>query len=398
MRHSMSALLAPPVEVRSRRTLRRVANTVAIGAFLILAGPQHAANAQAAEVPSEIVARLPQSVGGVTFTADRAMIVSHHPNFDPAVRVARVDEAGTTATPFPNAAWNTPRPGTDEYLDSVLGLRGDEQGVVWMLDMGQRTNVTPKIVGWNTRTDRLERLIRIPAPASLPVSQHNDLVVDRVNGVFYIADEAVGRGGDGSLGALVVVDMKTGAARRLLQSHVSTRPENIPIIAGGNTLRAPGPDGKPKPVTIGADGIAADVRFEWLYYGPLNGGWVYRVRTADLRDAALPPARLAAHVERYARKPNAGGFSIDGRDNLYLTEVGAGAVDVIPADTRRYRRLVERPQDSWPDGVTFGPDGLVYVAAAQVDKAAAFNGGASRAHPPFVIYRFRPLAPGRIGH
>lgn len=343
---------------------------------------------------AEIVARLPEAVGNVTFTPEGRMVFSHHPFFEPAIRAAELAVDGTS-TPFPNRAWNTPREDSDEYLDSVLGVRGDEDGVVWMLDMGTRTGITPKLVGWDTREDRLAQIVRIPAPASIEVSQHNDFVVDGVHGVFYLADEAIAHGGDGSRGALVVVDRATGTARRVLEGHVSTRAEPTPIVAEGRPLLVER-DGASVPLLVGADGIAADAAFEWLYYGPLNGGWVYRVRTADLRDASLDDAALGARVERYAEKPNNGGMSIDEEGNLYLTEVGAHVVGVIPASDRRYRAIASHPELVWPDGVSFGPDGFLYVSAAQVNRA--FAGAPAPPQAPFLVFRFRPLARGRVGH
>ena len=129
-----------------------------------------AASAQEAPVRAEIVARLPQSVGNIAITPDNQIIFSHHPFFSPDVRVARLTSP-TTFQPFPNADWNTPRKGTDHYLDNVLGLRSDENGVVWIIDMGFRTKITPKLVGWNTRADRLERMYYMPEPVTRAGSQ-----------------------------------------------------------------------------------------------------------------------------------------------------------------------------------------------------------------------------------
>ena len=127
--------------------------------------------------PAEIVARLSQSVGNIAFTPDNQMIISFHPFYSPDIRVARLTSP-TTFEPFPNAAWNTPKPGTDHYLDNVLGLRSDENGVVWIIDMGFRTHITPKLVGWNTRTNSLERIYYLPDPATIAGSQPQDLVID----------------------------------------------------------------------------------------------------------------------------------------------------------------------------------------------------------------------------
>ena len=351
-----------------------------------------------APIEAEIFAELPEAVGNVTFTADDRVIFSHHPFFGHDVRVAELNGDRRSYTPFPNAAWNTRRDGTDQYLDSVLGLRADENGVVWMLDMGQRTPLTPKLVGWDTRAGKLARIYYIPAPASLPESQHNDFVVDLKNRKFYVADEGIGPGGDGTKAALVVVDMDTGAARRLLQGHVSTLPETVPITVDGNVLTVPGKDGAPSPIRVGADGIAADKTFEWLYFAPLSGGSLYRVRIADLNDESLPDAGLGERVERYAAKPNNGGLSIDDDGNLYLTEVEAHAVGVIPAGTRQYRRFAQNERLLWPDGVSYGPGGFMYVSAAQIAQAAIFNQGRALNRSPYFIFRFKPLAPGRVGH
>jgi Major royal jelly protein len=371
-----------------------------LGAFVLAFAAGSLALAQQDDkmATAELFASLPQSVGNITFTPDNRVIYSHHPFFSPEIRVAELNPDRKSFKPFPNSAWNTPQPGTDQYLDSVLGLRGDENGIVWMLDMGQRTPLTPKIVGWDTKADRLYRIYYLPAPASLPESQHNDFVVDTKNRKFYIADEGIGPGGDGTKAALVVVDMDTGSVRRLLQGHVSTLPEDRPITVEGKILTVPGKDGKAVVIKVGADGIAADKNFEWLYFGPLNGTTLYRVRIPDLNNQALSDTELGARVERYADKPNNGGLSIDTDGNLYLTEVETKAVGVIPATTRRYRRFAWNDQLIWPDGVSYAPDGYMYVSAAQISLAALFNGGNGLNKAPYDIFRFKPLSPGRLGH
>lgn len=358
-----------------------------------------AATALAAEVQiAEVVAELPEAAGNITFTPDNRVIYSYHPFYSPNIRVAELNSDRRSGRPFPNLAWNTPRKDTDNYLDSVLGLRGDDQGVIWMLDMGTRSGITPKLVGWNTRTDRLERIYHIPAPASRPESQLNDFVIDTVHDAFYIADEGIGPGGDGTQAALVVIDMRTGASRRLLEGHASVLPEDVPIAVDGRELRVPGAGGKLVRLRVGADGIALDKQAEWLYFGPLNGGWLYRVRTADLLDAALDAKTLGQRVERYARKPNNGGLSIDNDGNLYLTEVEHRAVGVIGSNDRQYRRLAAHPNLIWPDGVSYSPDGWMYASAAQLSEAPVFNDGKALQKSPYYIFRFKPLAPGRLGN
>lgn len=175
-----------------------------------------AAAGEVALSKTEVIAKLPHSVGNIAFTPDNQLIFSHHPFYAPDIRVGKLTSP-TTFEPFPNAEWNTPRKDSDHYLDNVLGLRSDEDGVVWMIDMGFRTGITPKLVGWNTRTNSLERIYYMPRPITRDGSQPQDIVIDRKHGKFYIADEDIGPGGDGSQAAIIVIDIKSGMARRVLE-------------------------------------------------------------------------------------------------------------------------------------------------------------------------------------
>ena len=349
---------------------------------------------QSNTVTAEIFARLPQSVGNIAFTPDNQVIFSHHPFYSPDVRVAKLTSA-TTFEPFPNAEWNTPQKGSDQYLDNVLGLRSDENGVVWMIDMGFRTHITPKLVGWNTHANRLERIYYMPEPVTRSGSQPQDIVIDHKNRKFYIADEDIGPGGDGSKAAIIVIDMNTGRARRVLEGDKSTVPENVPITVDGNDLTVPGKDGKPTIIKVGCDGITMDAKAEWLYYAPLSGRSLYRIRVTDLNDEGLSNAQLSAKVERYSDKPNNGGLSIDFAGNIYLTAVETKSIGVITPD-RKYRTLTSDAEMVWPDGISYSPDGYMYVSASQVSAAAMFHGGKAENKTPYLIYRFKPLAAGII--
>ena len=346
----------------------------------------------------EIIATLPQSVGNVTFVQNGRTFFTHHPFYKPDIRVAELMPGGTTR-PYPNKEWNTPRPGTDAFFASPLGIRADENGILWVLDMGgPRIQITPKLVGWNTQTNTLEKIIRIPAPAAIEASALNDFVVDTQNNFIYITDEGTMNKANGGKAAIVVVNLETGASRRVLQGDTSTRPENLPTVIEGRVLQVPGPNRRPQIMRVGADGIACDTNFEYLYYGPLTGRTVYRIRTADLRDETLSPAQLSQKVEAYAKKPISGGMSMDSKGNLYFTQVQDKTIGIIPAGKTDYRAYVSHPLLLWPDGISFSPDGFMVVSASQVGWSPATNGGRDLSRKPFHLFRFVPQSPGRRGH
>ncbi|MDO5106445.1 L-dopachrome tautomerase-related protein [Capnocytophaga sp.] len=338
----------------------------------------------------EVFATVDGAVGNIAFTHSGEVVYSYHPFFEPKIRVAKYNAQTQNSEPFPNLEWNTPRLTDDHYLSNVLGIRNDENGIVWMLDMGNRNPVTPKIVGWNTHTNQLERIYYLPETAVVKTSQPNDMLIDTKHQVIVIADEGIANGGDGSTAALIVVDMKTGRTRRLLEGTHSTLPEKKPIVINDKPLTI-----NEKELYVGCDGITADKNFEWLYYAPLNGSKMYRLKISDLLNEKLSQTELNGRVETYSEKPNNGGLSIDEAGNLYLTAMETNSVAMISATDRSVKTVVQDERLLWADGVSFNhSDGYMYVSAAQVHLGAVFNNGKNLAKPPYYIFRFKPIAKG----
>uniref|UniRef100_UPI001CBED549 major royal jelly family protein n=1 Tax=Chryseobacterium sp. OSA05B TaxID=2862650 RepID=UPI001CBED549 len=323
------------------------------------------------------------------------LVFSNHPFFNPQIRVMQYDTSTKQTSPFPNLDWNTPKIGSEDFLSTVLGLRSDDKGIIWMLDMGFRNNITPKLVGWNTITNTLEKIIKISAPASLPTSQLNDFTIINGGSTFVIADEDIGPNGDGSKGALVIVDVNTGASRRVLEGHYSTVPEkNKPIVVDGKQLNIPGTN---NPISVGADCITADKNNEWLYYAPLNGSKLYRIRIEDLLNNSLTSTELENKVQVYSSKENNGSASIDEAGNIYLTYLETRSIAVIPAYSRQPYQYTKHTDLLWPDGASYNKDGYMYVPATQLPLGEAFNNGQDKTVPPYRIFRFKPLAKGIFG-
>lgn len=115
----------------------------------------------------------------------------------------------------------------------------------------------------------------LPAGANL-----NDLRLDSEHA--YVTDSG--------LGAIIVVNLRTGEAVRRLAGHPSTQmnPERRPL--GENSqplLLADGSDHQvhSDPIELSPDG-------KWLYYQPLSGP-LWRVPTKALRDVSVNEAELA---------------------------------------------------------------------------------------------------------
>lgn len=338
----------------------------------------------------DIIARLSQGPGNVTVTGSGRIILSQHQFYAPQYSVVEY-KGNDVVTPFPNQALNDRNSLGDLKLDSVLGIRTDGNGIVWMLDNGMRSGVTPKLVGWNTKTEQLHRVIYLPAPITPKDAFVNDFAVDSARNRIFISDPA-----GGANAAIIVVNLETGAARRVLQGHASVAPENIDLVIDRQPIQVKDEAGQLSRPHIGVNPITEDLRNEWVYFGPMHGLSLYRIKAADLADENLDAQTLGQRVERYSAKPISDGISIDGDNNIYLGELAENAIGIIKPD-RSYQRLTQCPNLSWVDSFSFGPEGKLYAVVNRLHQSATLNGGEPLSKPPYFLLRINALAPGMPG-
>jgi len=363
---------------------------LAIFAVVLLLLP---VSASAKKAKYEVVAELDQGPGNITVTPDGRIIVSQHQFFDPTYRVVEVMKDGTTK-PFPNEAWSTAPDENGIGMTAVLGVRADHKGIVWMLDNGNGSQATPKVVAWNTRTDELHRVVYIPAPATIEGSFHNDLALDPLHEKLYLADFAAG----GEAPAIVVVDLVTGLSRRVLHGHHTVLAEDgAEMMIDDRPVQMLDPDGVPFEPKVGINPITIDVGHQWVYYGAMHGTSLFRVQTKDLIDEDLTPNQLGARVERFADKPVSDGISIDARGHVYVTDVNNNAMGVSKPDGSYTRLFRDDKLFSWPDAISAGNRNDFYMVTNQLHRTAVLNAGEDITEAPFHVIRFTGLGPAVVG-
>lgn len=332
------------------------------------------------------VGRAPTGPGGMCQLPNGDYVISCHQFFGHQHRVMRQTRKGWE--PFPNLEMNVPGSGAPIELDSVLGLANDGP-VVWMLDNGRRGGHEPKLVAWDTRSDRLHRIILLNNAVTRSSILKN-LVLDPDQPFVYVSDPA-----DGVDSALIVVDLRTGLARRVLQGHVSVRNDpSINIILDGKPLEARRADGRVALPLSGVSPFAVDRKGEWLYFGPRNGTTLYRVRTEKLRDPGQTPEMLNGGVEGFSPKPVCDSIVIDSKDRIYFSDIGNSAVSyVTPEDSyTTVQPLVKDPRMVWPGGLTLGTDGQLHFFCNQLNRAPIFNGGKNQTSSPYYLFKIKPLS------
>jgi sugar lactone lactonase YvrE len=137
----------------------------------------------------------------------------------------------------------------------------------------------------------------------------------------------------------------------------------------------------------GIDSIALDRKGEWLYFAAVTATKMYRIKTADLDDTSLTPEALATRVEVYGDKTLSDGISTDDAGTLYLTDPEHNAIVTMrPA----LETLISDSRLRWPDGLSFGPDGPLYLTCSALQHVIMKDAEHVQAFAPYHIFRFIP--------
>lgn len=350
---------------------------------------------KASDLQLDVLYQLPLAPAGLTIAQNGNYLLSVSFEEKPENRVVEITRTGKS-TPFPTEGISQGAAGEIIYLDAVEGMQTDKNGLVWMLDNGRRSEMAPKIVAWNYDHKKLHRVLYLTEPAVSKSSFLDDLVLDPEHPFLYIADPA-----SGPDAALIVMDINTGVARRVLQGHPSVVPSTeLSLVIDGQSLVTRRLDGSVADPQGGVNPMAVDRKGEWLYFGPMRSERLYRIRTATLRDPNLLPEDLAGQVEEYSRKPLCDGITIDSKGNIYVSDLANKAIGMINATTREYKTLITDARLLWPDGLCFGVDGKLYFFNNTRKSRPAVMGSGKTiqdANSANYLFRIQTPASGRIG-
>ncbi len=303
---------------------------------------------------------------------------------DVEISVAEVMKDGSLK-PYPNTEWNAwrnlkPLSNGDHFV-CVQSVTVDPQGFLWVLDPAAPGNAFnldggPKLVKVDLGTDKVVQVIRFGRDTIPQGSYLNDVRVSPDGRWAYITDSGV-------RGALLVVDLRTGKPRRVLDGHPSTQAEpGVIVHTDGQELRRP----DNRKVKFSADGIALDRQGRFLYWQALTGKTLYRIATSALTNPGLAAARVQAAVERLGTTCVADGYWMDTKGRLFITSPEDNSVKLRQADGS-LTIVVQDPRLRWPDTMAEGADGALYVTASHIQDMAQFHG--SPRTKPTMLFKFR---------
>ncbi len=227
-------------------------------------------------------------VTGVAVAADGRRFVNFPRWTDDApISVGEIMPDGSLR-PHPDAKWNAWRNAkatelpVAEHFVCVQSVVPGGHGNLWVLDPGAPGNErivegAPKLVKIDLATDRVVKVISVPGEVALQGTYLNDIRFSPDGRIGYITDS-------GARGAIIVIDLESGASFRVLDGHPSTQPEgDVVVTIDGNPLRRP--DGR-QPF-FAADGIAISNDGRALYWQALTGQTLYAIDT-DLLARDVP--------------------------------------------------------------------------------------------------------------
>ena len=325
----------------------------------------------------EVVIEIDTPPGNVTVAPDGRVFFTFHPAAKPALHVAEALPDGNFEV-FPDDAWQEPRE-DGPYFVSPLSLRADRKGRLWVLDHGDFGKETPSLTAFDIATREMVHRVEFPKDIANWGSMLNDFWVDDEREIVHIADTSAYDFDP----ALIVYDIPSKGATRLLEDHPSVKPEDHHMVVQDRYIKVFG-----IPLQVAVDSIALSADGSTLYFGPMTGSRMYRIDTDSLHDVSLDKSDLASRVLEHGSKPSTDGIAADSKGNLYLTAIEHDAVWVMRPDGSSHVLAQDSELLSWPDGVHLSPDERwLYVTASELQHVLGADLDALPTQRPFRILR-----------
>ncbi|TKG93787.1 hypothetical protein EYV94_16215 [Puteibacter caeruleilacunae] len=294
-----------------------------------------------------------QWTGVAVSSNDRIFVNYPYWSDDVPVSVAEITDGKPVA--YPNKAWNT-RDNAQSFM-AVQSVVVDNKDRLWVLDTRnpQFSGVVeggPMLYQFNLQNNSLEHTYTFPKGVFQSNSYFNDVRIDTHDEMVYMTDSGNG--------ALIVLNLKSGESRRILDNHHSTESEIDYLMCDGIKWEN----------TVHSDGIALSPDNQYLYYIALTGHTLYRIKTSLLRDLSTPEEQLENNVEMVRAIPATDGMMFDYSGNLWLGGLEDNSINVLRKDGTVHKVLKDN-EIRWADSFAKDSNGNIYFTTSQIHLPVA---------------------------
>jgi len=126
---------------------------------------------------------------------------------------------------------------------------------------------------------------------------------------------------------------------------------------------------------------------DYLYYHALTGHTLYRIKGHYLRDPSLSKRDMESRVDKVAQTPAPDGMIEAPDGSVYLTDIEDSAIARWNPATGKVSQVIQDKRLSWPDTLSWGPNGALYVTCSQIQNLPRFNNGRSARTEPYRLFK-----------
>ncbi|WP_197470094.1 MULTISPECIES: SMP-30/gluconolactonase/LRE family protein [unclassified Oleiphilus] len=327
------------------------------------------------------VADLPYPPGNIAVSKNERIFFTYHPEGFPPYNIAELVDGEAKPFEFESPAGLN--------LSTVLSMRLDRQGRLWLLDYGDHGQETPQILAVDIESREVVHHHRFSSDIAGLGSHMNDFQVSHDGTRIYIANASI----IGLSPSIIVYDVIEQRARIAIEDHDSVDPDYyVPHVEGVKMLMF-----GVFAIRPGVDSIALDRNEEWLYFAPVTDEKMWRVRVSDLNNPALSAEALKTKIEAFGEKTMSDGITIDDEDTLYISDLEHSAIIQMRSDGS-IQTLYKDKKLRWPDGFSFGPNGWLYVTASALQSVIAKPDQYIQEKGPYQIFKLKTDTTAYPGH
>ncbi|WP_299535642.1 L-dopachrome tautomerase-related protein [Ulvibacterium sp.] len=293
----------------------------------------------------EIAAIKGQQLTGVTVSKERMFV--NFPRWRKGIKysVAEIDKNNTFRA-YPSQKWNTWK--TDSAIkDSVfIAVQSvvASDGLLYVVDTRnpefQGVIGAPIIFVFDLNTDEHINTYRLPNESFRTNSYINDIRIDEKRKYAFLTDS-------GSPG-LLVLNLRTGDVKRVLDKHQSTTSEFDFLTIDGQRWNS----------IVHSDGIALDIAQDELYFHALTGYSLYAISVEKLINGTNKEIEGALKLICKTTAPD--GMIIHG-NLLYFGDLEHHKILQLDLRTKKMSVLIEGDDVAWADTFSIENNELYYT-------------------------------------